>query len=245
MLPLEVHCDVAVARLRRAQGLGQQTRDRREVHVVDRGRDVPIAREGHTAHGRRARDLRRAERALRGQRDSARELARRTRACLETQRAARATHARIDVLEAPGDVAARVEIEHAAFAHEHVHVRRHVEANVRGAPGRRRRPLHPISAVGRPHERELGALEREPVDADVALRGEQRDQPERTHADARGTRRHERLAAARGRDAHAAERELRSEPAPTRVHLREIERKAELAVHPSLQVVAIARDLRE
>src|SRR5204863_477334 len=54
-----------------------------------------------------------------------------------------------------------------------------------------------------------------------------------------------RLAAARGRDAHAAERELRSEPTPTRVHLREIERKAQLSVHPGLEVIAIARDLRE
>ncbi len=161
------------------------------------------------------------ELALRRHRDPARDLARRPGLRLETQRAAVAPHARLDILEAPRDVAARVEVQHAAVADEHLHVRRHVEAEFIDARTRRRRALHAVRAVGGLHERELGAFEREAVDADVALSDEHGDQAERADTDARRTRLDEGLRAGRRRDARVAERELGPAPTPARIEVRE------------------------
>ncbi len=124
--PVEIDCHVAVAGVRHDRGIRQKTADGRQVHIVRGRRNAPVARERHAAGP--ARGVRLAELALRRDHDPARELVRRARFGLDMERAAGASHARLDILEAPRDAAACVEVQHAAVADEHVDIGRDVEA---------------------------------------------------------------------------------------------------------------------
>ena len=232
-LPLEPYGHVAAPGLRRDGRRREELRGDGEIDLVEICRHAPFAREF------RAGGV--VDDGLRADFDAARELRRRQRFRLERQHLFVAAQARSDVLERPRDTARRVEIEHAAVAHEHVDVGRHLHRRLLAAD--RRRALQTIGAVRVPDERELGAVEREPVDGDLAARREPPAEIDRVETDARAARGQERRFVAGRADTHVAERELGAAPAQAAFEPRIVERQAELGRDPGLDLVLVGRQL--
>ena len=161
------------------------------------------------------------------------------RSGLDRQHLVVAAQAAADVLECPRDAARGVEIEHAAVAHEHVDVGRHLHQRLLAAHGRR--SLQAVRALLGPDERELGAVERQPVDrglSPVARRSTRSSVSKPTFA-LRAVKNG--VASPDRADADVAKRELRAAPAQSAVEPRVVEREPELGRDPGLNLVLVAR----
>jgi hypothetical protein len=233
-LPLEPYGHVATPGLRRDGRRREKLRGDGEIDLVEICRHAPFARKFRAGGGV-------DDDGLRADFDAARELRRRQRFRLERQHLFVAAQARRDVLECPRDAARSVEIQHAAVTHEHVDVGRHLHGRLLAAD--RRRSLQTIGAVLVPDERELGAVEREPVDGDLAARREPPAEIEHVETDARAARGQERRLVAGRADAHVAERKLGAAPAPAAFEPRVVERQAELRRDPGLDLVLVGGQL--
>ena len=179
---------------------------------------------------------------LRRQLDVLGELRRRERARFERQHVVVAAQAAGDVLEVPGDAARGVEIQHAAVAYQHFDVLR--QTHRRLLARRLRRALQSV-AVLVVDQRELRAVEREPVGAELAARRQPEQQIDRFESDARAASRQKRRGIAGRAHANVAERELGPAPSPCGIELRVVELEAELGGHPRLDLVLVVRQLTD
>jgi hypothetical protein len=119
-------------------GLGRDSRQRKarrngDVDAVEIDGQPPIA--GVLRAGICFRGV--GDERLRGDLDAIRELRRRQPSGLDRQNLVVAAQAAVDVLERPRDAARGVEIQHAAVAHEHVDLGRHLHRDLLSAHGRR------------------------------------------------------------------------------------------------------------
>src|SRR6185503_8160815 len=126
--------------------------------------------------------------------------------------------------------------------HEHVYVGRYLDTQLAAAVAGGR-ALQPIRTFVVAHERELRAVEREPVDSGRAPAYERAQQLERRETDAGAARREERRAVADRANADVAERELGAAPTPRRLVAGVLEIELELGRDPRLQLALVARQL--